>query len=231
VERLASDEGLIGGHMVRLIAVLGCVLVLGLLGAGPAEAAIFTLNNWNVTELDVSDDFVEVRTGTSDCGGLGLPSGTNLCFRWFEGPTVEGPGALGIDQFFYDSSSLPTLAPAEWTPPPPSEGCASGSHTADGFTGTFETRCQSPGGTTGISSWVGFTLPSLTGLDSAEDFAAHVRYANNCSGFVSGRTVKEGSGGSDANCGGAVPEPGSLAVLGGTLVGLAVIGRRWLGRR
>lgn len=216
--------------MVRVIAVLGCVIVFGLLGAGRAEAAIFTLNNWNVTELDASDDFIEVRTG-SDCNSLGLPSGTNLCFRWFEGSTTEGPSALGIDQFFYDSSSLPTSAPAAWTPPPPSEGCEAGSHTADGFTGTFATRCQSPGGTTGISSWVGFTLPSITGLDSATDFAAHVRYANNCSGFVSGRTLKEGSGSTNPNCGGAVPEPASLAVLGTTLVGLAVIGRRWLGRR
>jgi hypothetical protein len=205
---------------------LAAVLALGLIvPSGPAYADIFALDNWNNTQLDASDDFIEVRTGTTDCGAVGGPAGSNLCFGWFEGAITEGPAAIGIDQFAYDGTVVPTSAPADWTPPPPSETCTSGGSNVDGF-GSFAIDCQSPGGTTGISSYVFFTLSSLSDLDSPEDFAAHVRYQNNCSGFVSGRTADSPT--SNTNCAGVVSEPSSLALVGFGMVGLAFLRRRWM---
>jgi len=69
---------------------------------------------------------------------------------------------------------------------------------------------------------------SFVANTSGASFAAHVRYANGCSGWVAdgGRA---GSSGSDSNCGGAttaVPEPGAALVFAAGMLVFATTMRR-----
>lgn len=201
----------------RVTVGLICMTLVILAWGGPAHAALFTLNNWNDPFLDLSTDSVTVDVTT-------VGSNTQLIVTWVAGNS--GLTAIGIDQFFYDSNTTCcSTAPASWTAPPPSEGFDStGVFTADGF-GTFETRGASPGGTLLTITFVLNGLAST--LDSASDFAVHVRYGNDCSGFVSGRT--DGTDGGTSPCG-VVPEPGTLLLLGSGLLGLGAFGLGFLKR-
>ena len=71
------------------------VLALGLIGSvPPATAGVINLNNWNNTQLDASDDFVQVKTGV-DCAGT-----DTICVQWNEAQTLKARTRKGSTSFF-----------------------------------------------------------------------------------------------------------------------------------
>jgi hypothetical protein len=198
----------------------------GLLPAAPAQAGFcasgatcsFDLDNTNVLGVDIV-----IRVTVNNTGATSV-----LTVNWISDNLANTP--LGIDQFGFNSTASTTVLPAGWSnagckppPGPPTPGCQ-----MDGF-GRFASEIDSPGGTDLSFS---FTLGSLvtTFADNTQggEFAAHIRYSGNCSGFVSDGTSKGAS--KDTNCTiegiGKVPEPGTLVLLGIAMLGLGIVSRR-----
>lgn len=213
--------------MTQSVSLWAGVFALGLMvSAGTAYAV--PLSNWNVTELNSTGDHVDVTVGANASGQ------TTLTFQWFPGPSNVLP-ALGVDMFFYNNSAtVGSVDPgvsgfgtltcegtgeSRYCGSPPAQWHVNyDGGTADGFDGFASSRSGALDGlnTGGITTPIVFTLDTTS--TSITEFAAHVRYSNSCSGFVSNRTTT--SIGSDSNCA-AVPEPPSLLLMG---VGLASVG-------
>jgi hypothetical protein len=202
----------------RILALPALVLALAL---PVASAHALRLDVWNVDELAASDDYIDLQLGSSN-------GQTTLTLQWIGGAD-DSPGAIGIDKLYINNadSSLSVVGvfmnavsavndvTSAWLP-------TNGGLNAGGGFGLFVEKVAEPGGSGGIApnSLVfvldgAYASTSFVPNASGASFAAHVRYANGCSGWVAdgGRS---GADGSDASCGPgtAVPEPSAALVFG-----------------
>lgn len=199
-------------HLKRQLLIMPAAFLCGIIFLFSSQAYAIPLTNWNVTELNTSGDYVEVAIGTSN-------GNTTLSVLWHPGAS-NLLTAIGIDMFGYNSSTSVYTCPTGWD-------CNKKATNMDGF-GWFTKFEKSPASTDGISSPIVFVLngtATFTPNSHNAEFAAHVRYGNNCSGFVSDGTTT--SIGSNSNCGGKVPEPSTLLLLGAGLTGLWMFRRRF----
>ena len=211
-------------------SILGMLLVL-LLPLGQAHAII--LDNWDDVDLDGSGDYINVETGV-------LNGDTWFSLQWQAGAD-NALAALGIDTVFYncvdcsftnrkddDATTLGGVK-AVWldaigiggTDVTASWETNFGSVTPGGGFGEFSSRKGlDSAGTDGIDNVLYFLLNGSVifednGDPNSSTFAAHVRYEDDCSGWVSdGNTQEAGSG----SCGMTVPEPSIMWLLGSGLL-------------
>ena len=213
----------ITGNLLKAVAL---VVPLG-------QAQAFMLDNWNDIDLDASGDYISVATGVVSDGGSGYDSWFSM--QWLAGPG-NGLDALGIDTVFYncencgssfggvqsvwvDAIGTGTDVTSDWNTN------FGGSNAGGGF-GSFTSRKNlDAGGTSGIAPDILYFVLNdevtfaNNGAPELATFAAHVRYEENCSGWVSdGNTESTDSG----SCGTTkVPEPGTLMLVG---LGLYLMG-------
>lgn len=207
------------------------------LSAGVANATVLTLSNWNTTELQTSNDAVTVLIGNESSGGF--TCGANqICVHWVDGVGTDTPTPKAIINFSYtiDGQSTPPQSTSE-TGGSTNWNLGGTGNNADGF-GPFDRNNVKGNGnenTAGTTNWLVFgfanNLPSNV---SAWDFAAHVQYNENCSGWVSDKV--HSNPGSSSSCytgpgrtpSNDVPEPSSMMLFGVGLIGLGAWGRKRL---
>jgi PEP-CTERM motif-containing protein len=204
------------------------ILVSLLIHAETATATVFTLDNWNTTELQTSLDTVTVIAGGDTLNGFTCDS-NQLCIHWNDGAGTATPTVKAIIDFSYDDGSGATAAPS-------TTGATGGSTTwnfngsgnADGF-GVFDRNNDKGNGnetTAGITQWLVFTLDGVPSDLANWDFAAHVQYNDGCSGWVSDRIHPQPGSLPECDPPTSVPEPSTMILFGAGLVALGVWGRK-----
>ncbi len=214
--------------MLKGILILAAVATLAMPASADTACAATTVCTVTLTQTNVTQLSGIVVTVTIDNTG----SNTILSFQLTSNPYSSTNTALGIDMAGWNVGGFGS-GPSGWS--------AEANKNLDGF-GNFVTRAKDSASTSGINSALTFTLSGLvtnfTANASGNEFAVHIRFTGNgtlgpdgsplgCSTFVGGQTGTA-SRDSEAGCGTPIPEPGTLALFGTGLLGLAGIVRRRL---
>jgi hypothetical protein len=200
----------------RLTSFLGVTLLLTAVSmtAPPAvQAYTVTLTQWNTTELEAAGDTVTVNI-----------SGNTISFTWNDGNGVP-PSATNLLTIAW---SADVVAQGGAASPTGDYTTFDADQNADGF-GKFKVSVDDSNPSSKTLT-VTFTFANNFANDNsltAEDFALHVQYSNNCSGWVSGTNIDTSS---NANCTASTVVPEPLTVfLGGTgLLAMGYLGRKRL---
>lgn len=197
---------------VAIVVLLGGALFFGV---GPANAATFDLTNTNI-DLPGLSILIRVTTG-ADCA----PAPFDICVAYISSNLLNNP--LGIDQFGYAAlgpvNGFPVLSsdPPGWA----SAGCpvVPGGCNMDGF-GRFTNEADKPAANDLSFKLNLASLPAFAPNARGARFAAHIRFDQDCSLFVSDGTAAERGPPGGCRLRDAVPEPGAALLLG---TGLAAI--------
>ena len=196
------------------------------LSAAPASADfIYELDTWGESSIQDSGDLVQVIVGESS-------GNTTLTFQWQEADTSDDLWtAIGLDTIYYNADALVMMVLDQDGDDVTSDWKLNfgGENAAD--LGSFLSRQNLDGGGTGgiYPGSITLVLGDLVQLDPnslGANFAAHVRYGDDCSGWVSDGQLK-GTATDSGTCRSTpVPEPGTLALFGIGLVAIGFSSRR-----
>lgn len=208
----------------NILALLAAAALVAALASTPASA-----DTCSITGVTGTGSTIDLNFNNMGLAGLVVTfcmvdNGTNTFFQFSGITNGETSGLFSIQEFGLNGTDtfVGATDPDGKQNPGITHWKDAGTKTMDGF-GSFAdvaSATDSPDTDTILEFLDGDTAPT--------EFAAHIKFNDGCTGFVSN---VEGNGSNDNNAGcsnGVVPEPSSLMLFGTGLLGIAGFLRRKL---